>query len=231
MGYLTPNAIPTGTTCRVLLIPDNQEFLANVTGALEELTFPENWFPQGALTPEQSAAAMVPMFDAFCFRQGVCRVIGEIIPFAGSSSPDAAWLPCDGRSLARSDYPDLFTTIGITYGSVDGSHFNIPDMRDRTIVGVGSVHSIGDSFGEETHTLTSSEMPSHIHTDLGHSHSYVPAIASLTIPGELPIPVATAIPGVSVTGIGNANIQATGGSGAHNNVQPSICLTYLIVAL
>jgi len=72
MGYLTPDENPTESTCRVLFIPDNEQFIAIVRGALQELTYPENWFQFGELTPEEAAAAFVPMFDAFCFDEGSC---------------------------------------------------------------------------------------------------------------------------------------------------------------
>jgi hypothetical protein len=72
-GYLTPDGpVPSTTICRVLFIPDSEEFIANVTGALQVLTIPENWQQYGTLTPEQSAAALQDMFDNFCFAIGTC---------------------------------------------------------------------------------------------------------------------------------------------------------------
>ena len=79
------------------------------------------------------------------------------------------WLLCDGRSLQRSDYPELFEIIGTSFGSVDADTFNLPDFRGRAIGIVGhgpglTNRPMGTSIGSETHTLTSSEMPSHTHT-------------------------------------------------------------------
>lgn len=62
---------------------------------------------------------------------------GLMLPFAGSAAP-TNWLLCDGASLLRADYPDLFTVIGTTFGSVDGTHFNVPDSRGRSMVGAGT---------------------------------------------------------------------------------------------
>jgi len=230
VGYLTPDSIPADTICRVLFIPNNAEFIANVTGALQTLTIPDSWTPQGALTPEESADALVNMFDQFCFAQGVCRVISEIICLATATSPDPKWLPCDGRSLLRADYPDLFTVIGTTFGAADGSHFNIPHLDDRIILGNGSSHIVGDQFGEEEHTLITSEIPSHTHSDSGHTHTEITAIATVTTIGT-GAPQPTAIPGAGVTGIGSANISSTGGDQPHNNMQPCTVLAYFIVAL
>jgi len=62
---------------------------------------------------------------------------GAVIPFAGSAAP-TGFLMCDGSSVLRSTYADLFTAIGTTFGSVDGTHFTLPDMRGRVAAGVGS---------------------------------------------------------------------------------------------
>lgn len=234
MGYLTPDEVPDTTMCRALFIPNNQEFLANVTGALQLLTFPENWTEYGLLTPDEAAEAMQPMFDAFCFNQGACRMIGEIIAYAGATSPDTRWLLCDGASLLRADYPDLFAVIGTTYGSVDGTHFNIPDLRSRTAVMAGpgsglTNHALGSTFGEETHTLTLSESPAHSHTTTPHTHLQVGT--TLTVPAQVGAGVASAPPGFGNTGSAAPVTDSQGGGGAHNNIQPSLAINYLIVAL
>lgn len=95
-------------------------------------------------------------------------------------SDHQGWMICDGRSLLRTRYSELYNIIGTTYGSVDGTHFNIPDCRSRVLGGIGqgsglSNRTAGTLIGSETHTLTIQEMPSHTHTinDPGHSHSYV----------------------------------------------------------
>lgn len=218
-----------------MFIPDGVDWLAIVAGALQELTEAEHWQPYGTLTPEEAAEALIGMFDGFCFNEGTCRVIGEIVCYSGASSPDAKWLPCDGISLVRSDYPDLFTVIGTTYGSVDGTHFNIPDLQGRTPIGVGSgsgltPRSLGDSIGEETHTLTTTEAPAHTHIDAGHTH--VEGIAAPAIGAAIVgVPIPSAIPAIGVTGSGSASLSSDGGDGAHNNIQPSLALNYFIVAL
>lgn len=221
MGFLTPDSSSARTTCRALFFPDDEQWIAVVTGALNLLALPDKWEKYGLLTQEEAATAWTPFFDMFCFKQGACRVIGEIIAFAGSTSPDARWLACDGASLLRTDYPDLFTVIGTTYGAVDGTHFSLPDLRGRAQIGVGtgaglSPRALGDSLGEEQHTLTVAEMPSHVHT-------YTAAILTGT---ATPPPLDTSLPNPFPAATGS-----TGGDGAHNNMQPSLAITYLIVAL
>jgi len=221
VAYLTPDTLPTGTRCGVLIYPDSDEFAANLRGALELLTFPESFVQYGTLTPEQTAEGYVPMFDGFCFNQGVCRMIGEIITYAGPTSPDPKWLPCDGASLLRVGYPDLFAVVGTIYGAADSSHFNVPDLRGRVEVGSGtgpglSPRAAGDVFGEETHILSIGELASHVH---GTGNSVL--IATATPP---PLDVLGPNPFPAITG-------STGNDDPHNNVQPSLAITFLIVAL
>jgi microcystin-dependent protein len=102
------------------------------------------------------------------------------------------WLVCDGRSLLRSKYPDLFDVLGTSFGSNDGDTFNLPDFRGRVPGQVGpgpdlTTRNLGDSIGSETNTLTVNQLPPHLHTgttdasgihthgitDPGHTHSYV----------------------------------------------------------
>jgi microcystin-dependent protein len=218
-----------------LIIPDNQEFIANVTGALQALVIPDHWEKFGTLTPEQSAAALQDMFDQFCFGEGACHMVGEILCYATSISPDPSWLLCDGNSLLRAAYPDLFAVIGSLYGSVDATHFTIPDLRGRVIVGNGLGFGLtdrydGDVFGEETHTLITAELAAHSHTDTGHAHSVdtlLPTAAGLEVTFaslDSGLPLAS-------TGVGHAAISSTGSDTPHNNVQPCLCMSYFIVAL
>ena len=61
---------------------------------------------------------------------------GVIYPFAGPiANIPAGYLLCNGASLLRSSYAALFAAIGTIYGAADGSHFNLPDYRDKMIVG------------------------------------------------------------------------------------------------
>ena len=55
-------------------------------------------------------------------------VVGQVVPFAMSTAPEG-WLLCDGASYLRADYDELFAVIGTSYGSVDATHFNVPDLR------------------------------------------------------------------------------------------------------
>ena len=84
---------------------------------------------------------------------------GTIVMF-GSSSPPPGWLVCDGQST--SSYPALAAVVGT----------NVPDLRDRFIVGAGSAYSQNAQGGENSVTLTVANMPSHSHSQNSHAHSF-----------------------------------------------------------
>ncbi len=234
-AWLTPNAA-AGFICRRLLIPAGIDWLAIVTGALNELIYDYNFEEYGDQTVQQTVDAFKIMFDQFCLdKDQECRMIGEIITFASDVSPNSNWLTCDGSSLVRADYPDLFAVIGSTFGSVDGTHFSLPDLAGRVPLGDGTgsgltPRALGDSFGEETHVLTTSELASHTHTDVGHTHIEGTAAPSAILVG-VGAPVPSALPSAGVTGSGSASLTNTGSDSPHNNMQPGLALHFFIVAL
>lgn len=89
--------------------------------------------------------------------------------FSNSLIDQGDWLICDGRSLSRSDYSDLFAAISTNYGSVDEDHFNIPDFSGRIFGQIGNGHEVGDAVGADTVTLSINEIPSHVHTGTTNS--------------------------------------------------------------
>lgn len=79
------------------------------------------------------------------------------------------WFFCNGASLHRKEYKELFGVIGVAFGAPDINHFNLPDLRGRVAVGAGSgekltKRTLGEKGGEEKHTLTIDEMPKHRHS-------------------------------------------------------------------
>jgi len=189
----------------------------------------ETWTQIGTATPIEAAELFAATFLTF----GVdMATTGVIVPFAGGILPDG-WLPCDGRSLLIDDYLPLYQAIGNVWGAVDADHFNIPDLRGRTLIGQGlaasgTTFALADTGGEETHTLTTAETPSHSHTDLGHTHVESAAAPNVTTIGA-GAPQPTAVPLASITGSGSANLTNTGGDGDHNNMQPFAVVNYAII--
>jgi microcystin-dependent protein len=94
--------------------------------------------------------------------------VGEY-KWSAKSNDFFGWMICDGRSVARSDFPDLYDVIGTSFGSNNDFTFNLPDFRSRVMGGLGqgsnlSERNMGDSVGAETHTMTSNQLPSHTHS-------------------------------------------------------------------
>lgn len=98
---------------------------------------------------------------------------GLIVMWPSDSIPDG-WLLCDGSSVLRATYPDLFAAIGTTFGAADGTHFNLPNVKGRVVVGKDGSQTefdaMGETGGEKTHMLTTAEMPSHTHVQDAHTH-------------------------------------------------------------
>jgi microcystin-dependent protein len=96
--------------------------------------------------------------------------IGSIQPVAGTSTP-AGYLPCDGRTLDKSEYPRLFSVIGYSYtpgNEQGGGSFRIPDLSGRSLVGQGqsssgSEFSLGRYLGKDRVALRAANLPGHTH--------------------------------------------------------------------
>lgn len=89
--------------------------------------------------------------------------IGAIIPYSNSTAP-TNWLVCDGSAVSRTTYANLFSVIGTTYGSGDGSTtFNLPNLKGRVAVGQDTNDTDFDTLGE---TGGSKELQKHTHNIL-----------------------------------------------------------------
>jgi len=156
---------------------------------------------------------------------------GSMVEFAGATQP-SQWLFCNGQSLVRADYPTLFAAIGVVYGAADSTHFNVPDKRGRVSVGLDSTQTEFDALGEKggakTHTLTVDEMPSHEHELQADSNSGNTAESS----GGHRLKANGADLGRLSSSYSNPIdlrvLTHTGGSAAHNNMQPYIALNHII---
>src|ERR671917_614042 len=89
--------------------------------------------------------------------------LGEIKIVPYNFAPKG-WALCNGQLLPINQNQALFALLGTTYGGNGQTTFALPDLRGRTPIHVGSGHTLGESGGEQAHTLTISELPQHIHS-------------------------------------------------------------------
>lgn len=180
---------------------------------------------------------------------------GVMVDYAAGSAP-LGWLLCDGSAVSRTTYANLFAIIGVAFGVGDSvTTFNLPDFRGRVPVGTGAgsgltARTLAATGGEETHLLTTAEIPAHSHSTVESAHTHKVRGAS-NGSGNVGIntpPGPQVIPGSSNFTVGEAyyanspgggaqliestatglTVSNAGGGGAHNVVQPFLVATKII---
>lgn len=150
--------------------------------------------------------------------------IGSIVSFYGKDAqvPDG-YLVCDGTQFSKERYPELFDLLVAANPSLrEGNGVaSLPNLAGRVLVGSGASkeftnRTLGDHFGSETHTLTIREIPSHMHSGNVSTGGY----SAEHHQSNPRLPIQT----------WKKQTGATGGGQAHNIMQPSYVVSYLIRA-
>jgi Microcystin-dependent protein len=173
------------------------------------------------------------------------QFVGEIRIFAGTFAP-TGWALCDGQILSISSNTALFSILGTTYGGNGQTTFALPNLNGRVPIGTGSGPGLtprveGETGGQETVTLLSTEMPAHSHTvtagavgvpcytGVGNSdtpeNSY-PASSSKSYTTTETANASTK--GAMNTTGSTVTLATTGGGQPHNNLQPYLVVRYII---
>lgn len=158
--------------------------------------------------------------------------IGMMVMFGGNFAP-RNWALCDGTLLSISQYQALFSILGTTYGGDGRTTFALPEMRGRVPMHPGSgpgltTRRLGEKSGTENVTLTTNQIPSHNHTatlkgsdeDANIGETDAASLANFT--GYVADAPNTDMNAGSIT------VAHNGGGHSHTNVQPFLCVNFLI---
>lgn len=158
--------------------------------------------------------------------------VGEIRMFGGNFAP-AGWAFCQGQLMAIAENDTLFTLIGTTYGGDGQSTFGIPDLQGRAPMhagqgpGISQTYQLGEKAGVETVTLTTNQLPI-------HNHSFLASISapSSTDPTNQVIAQSSQIhmftEDVTNKQMNPNALTQVGGSQPHENIQPYLCISFII---
>ena len=135
------------------------------------------------------------------------------------------WALCNGQLLPINQNQALFSLLGTTYGGDGQVNFALPDLRARVSVHEGNGHTLGERGGEQAHTLSIGEMPTHTHL-----------VQASSAPGTAVNPANTVLAAASnvyrqadnLTALNAASVTNVGGSQAHLNMQPFLALNFCI---
>lgn len=154
--------------------------------------------------------------------------VGEIRMFGGNFAPQG-WMFCEGQLLPISENETLFQLIGTTYGGDGLSTFALPDLRSRIPIHQGNSFILGETGGVEDVTLTVNQLPVHTHALLASSD-----LASDANPGGRVV-AQDAVAGsdlyledVPDATMATTSISPIGGSQPHTNIQPYLCVSFII---
>lgn len=149
--------------------------------------------------------------------------IGEIRMFGGNFAP-ADWAFCNGQLLPIAQYDALFALIGTTYGGDGQTTFALPDLQGRIPVHIGPGFVQGQKSGEENHTLTINEIPSHSHAVGAKTQATTNAVAGGVYGGG----GLSAYKGSGGGTMNAAMVQINPGNQPHDNMMPFGVVTFII---
>jgi microcystin-dependent protein len=136
------------------------------------------------------------------------------------------WAQCNGQLLPINQNQALFSLLGTTFGGDGRVNFALPDLRGRVPIHVGAGHTLGERGGEQAHTLSISELPSHAHL-----------VQATGATGTTPVPTGNVLadspsqlyaPPGATTMLDSSSVTNTGGTQAHLNMQPFLTLNFCI---
>ena len=157
--------------------------------------------------------------------------VGEIRMFAGNFAP-VGWMFCDGQLLPISENETLFQLIGTTYGGDGEETFALPNLQSRVPIHMGNgpdgvTYPLAEMAGVEEVTLTTQQIPAHTHPLMGSTQNATDSSPAGNVTGKTAtrIYVNNRPPDTSMNSM---SIGQAGGSQPHTNLQPFLCINYII---
>ena len=156
--------------------------------------------------------------------------LSEIRIFSFVFAPKG-WALCNGQLMPINQNQGLFSLLGTTFGGDGRVNFALPDQRGRTPIHVGGGHTLGEKGGEQAHTLSISELPTHTHV-MNATNTVAPGNAN-----GMDVPAGNLLAKINLNGWGppsalgtmaQGTVGNTGGSQAHLNMQPFLTLNFCI---
>ncbi|MHB8800638.1 MAG: phage tail protein [Thermoanaerobaculia bacterium] len=138
------------------------------------------------------------------------------------------WALCNGQLLPINQNQALFSLLGTTFGGDGRVNFALPDLRARTPIHVGSGHTLGERGGEQAHTLSIAEIPTHVHVLNATSADGTVAIPSTTTVLAASKNFEAYRAPTSLVAMEAGSVANVGGSQAHLNMQPFLTLSFCI---
>ena len=150
--------------------------------------------------------------------------LSEIRIFSFSFAPKG-WAMCNGQLLPINQNQALFSLLGTTYGGDGRVNFALPDLRGKVPIHMGGGHTLGEKGGEQAHTLSIAEIPTHTHIVNANKTS-----GQNNPPNDLLCKAGTNMYGAAsqLQAMGAQTTTNAGGSQAHLNMEPFLVLTFCI---
>jgi microcystin-dependent protein len=139
--------------------------------------------------------------------------------------PPRGWALCNGQLLPINQNQALFSLLGTTYGGNGQTNFALPNLQGRVPMHMGSGHSLGEVAGEQSHTLSISEMPQHQHIFQGTTNN----ADNAAVTGNLMATSANLYTAAAnLTTLVPGTVANAGGSQPHENMQPYTVISFCI---
>jgi microcystin-dependent protein len=142
--------------------------------------------------------------------------------------PPKGWALCNGQLLPINQNQALFSLLGTTYGGDGRVNFGLPDLQGRAPTHMGSGHILGERGGEQAHTLSISEIPTHVHSANAANTAGTQAVPVSAFLGQDTTAVPYLAPDNNLVALQPGTLASVGGSQAHLNMQPFLVLNFSI---